>query len=227
MPRFTDAKLGRKNVTGARGAVCNCTIYQMVLDWIAYICLVLKLIIAIMGLIGSVLGAGASIAGGIMAGKAASRAYRDVEKMYKDRMADVKAHRDAVYYQDPTQSAENQAAVTQAQQLLGEQAARSRAAQVVSGGTDAAIAEQKRAAAAAVGNMMQQQAAQGSAKKEAIWDSADQSLNGMTQYLASARQQQGQQQAQAISQAASGVAGAANNLGSFGTTKIGKAKIDW
>lgn len=75
-----------------------------------------------MGLIGSVLGAGASIAGGIMAGKAASRAYRDVEKMYKERMADVKAHRDAVYYQDPTQSAENQAAVTQAQQLLGEQA---------------------------------------------------------------------------------------------------------
>lgn len=180
-----------------------------------------------MGLIGSVLGGAASAVGGIFAGKAQSRAYKEAMKMYEKRMGEVKAHRDAVYYQDPTQSAENQAAVTQAQQVLNEQAKDSRAAQVVSGGTDAGIAEQKRAAAAAVGNMMQAQAAQGAAKKEAAWAAADQSLDSMTNYIAQAKIGQGQARAQAITAAAGGLAGAATALPTFGTSTIGKVKIDW
>lgn len=180
-----------------------------------------------MGLIGSVLGGAASAVGGIFAGKAAKRGYEQAIKAYEERMADVKAHRDAVYYQDPTQSAENQAAVTQAQELLADQAKSSRASQVVSGGTDESVAEEKRAAAAAVGNMMQTQAAQGAAKKEAAYAAADQQLTSMTDYIAKAKIGKGQAEAQAITSAAGGLSGALSNIGSFGTSKIGKLKVDW
>ena len=73
-----------------------------------------------MGLIGSAVGGVAGIAGGIFAGNALNKGFEQQQKMYEQRLSDIKAHRDKVYYQDPTQSAENQAAVTQARELLAE-----------------------------------------------------------------------------------------------------------
>jgi hypothetical protein len=65
-----------------------------------------------------------------------------------------------VYYQDPNASEGNQAAVTNAQKVLAEQGKRSRATNIVTGGTDESEALAKQQATEAVGNMLQQQATQ-------------------------------------------------------------------
>ncbi len=187
-----------------------------------------KLKYRIMGLIGGIVGAGASLLGGALAAKKANKGYNDAISAMENRMSEVKAHRDALYYQDPTQSAENQAAVSQAQKVLDEQTKRTAGANVVSGGTDESVAMQKRAASEAVGQMMQQQAASGASRRDQIWGNADSQLNAMNNYIATAKMNKGLSQAQAIQQAAAGVANAAQGM-NFGTSKIGNKgfEIDW
>ena len=165
-----------------------------------------------MGLIGGIAGGLTSAIGGIFAGSALNEGFKKQQEMYEQRLTDVKAHRDKLYYQDPTQSAENQAAVTQAQQLLNQQTQQAKNTNIVSGGTDESVALQKQAAAATVGNMMQQQAVQGASKKEGIWDTSDSKIDAFTKYLADSKLQQAQGKAQAIQGAASGLASAAQAL---------------
>lgn len=169
-----------------------------------------------MGLLGSIvggIGGGAvSLVGGMLAGKSLSKGYRQARDMYNQRMTDVKAHRDNLYYQDPTQSASSQAAVTQAQQLLSEQAKRTAASKAVTGGTDESAALQKAQGAAAVGQMMQQQAAQNDAKRETVWNNADQQIDAFNKYIADSKMSQAQAKAQAITQAASGLSNAATGI---------------
>ena len=165
-----------------------------------------------MGLIGSIVGGIAGIAGGIIAGKKQNAGYRQQQEMYNQRLADIKAHRDKLYYQDPTQTAANQTAVTQARELLGDQAKQAAASAAVAGGTDEAVALQKAAATKAIGNMMQQQAVQGEARKDAIWNSADSQIDAFSQYLAQSKLQQAQDNAKAISQAAGGLSSSLGSL---------------
>lgn len=165
-----------------------------------------------MGLIGGIFGGLTSAVGGIFAGSALNEGFKKQQKAFEDRLADIKGHRDKVYYQDPTQEAENQAAVTQAQELLNQQTERAKNTSIVSGGTDESVALQKQAAAAAVGNMMQQQAVQSAAKKEGVWNNADSQIDAFTKYLADSKLQQAQGKAQNIQSAAGGLANAANSL---------------
>jgi len=165
-----------------------------------------------MGLIGGILGGVASTVGGIFGANAANKGYQQQQEMFNQRLSEVKAHRDKVYYQDPTQTAENQAAATQAQNLLDEQAKRARATAVVSGGTDESVALQKQAGAATVGNMLQQQAAQGAAKKEQAYQDAEKQVDAYTKYLADSKLQQALGKAQAITQAVGGLSQTASNL---------------
>ena len=97
-----------------------------------------------MGLIGSIVGGVTGAVGGVAAAKALNKGYRQQQEIYNNRLNDVRAHRDAVYYQDPTQSAENQAAVTNAQKVMDEANQRAQATSIVAGGTDesAALAKQ-------------------------------------------------------------------------------------
>lgn len=165
-----------------------------------------------MGLIGGILGGVTSAVGGIFAGKALNKGYQQQQNMYNQRLADVKAHRDSVYYQDPTQTAESQAAVTQAQDLLNKQTQQAKNTNIVSGGTDESVALQKQTAANAVGQMMQQQAVQGAAKKEQAYQSAEGQIDAFTKYLADSKLAQAQGKAQAITQAAGGLSSAASSL---------------
>ena len=158
------------------------------------------------------MGGVASAAGGIMAGNALKHAYEEQQRMYDQRMSEVRAHRDAVYYQDPNASAGNQAAVTNAQKVLAEQGKRSRATNIVTGGTDESEALSKQQATEAVGNMMQQQAMQHEVQKENVYGQADQSLNAFTQYKAAAALGAGQAKANAIGGAFSGLAKSASSL---------------
>lgn len=163
-----------------------------------------------MGLIGSLGGFGASLAGGILAGNAANKGYRQQQEIFNKRLQDIKAHRDALYYQDPTQSATNQAAVTEARDLLADQAKQTEAAAAVTGGTPEAVALEKAAASKAVGDMMQKQAVQGEARKDAVWADADDQIDAYSNYLASSKLQQGLTKAKNISEAAGALS---NQLG--------------
>lgn len=165
-----------------------------------------------MGLIGSIAGGITSAAGGALAAKALNKGYRQQQEIFNNRMNDVKAHRDAVYYQDPTQSAENQAAVTNAQQVLDDANKRAQATSVVAGGTDESAALAKQQAASTVGNMMQQAAVNVQARKDNAWSSADSQIDTFSKYLADSKLAQAAGKAQSIQQAAGGLASAANSL---------------
>ena len=177
-----------------------------------------------MGLIGSIVGGLASTVGGIFAGKAANKGYNQAISSYEDRMKQLQDHRDMLYYQDPTQTAENQAAVTQARELLNEQAQNAAAVSAVAGGTPESIAMQKAATTKAIGNMMQQQAVQGAANRERIWDNADRQITQMNNYIAQTKLNKGLSKAQNISQIAGGLASSANAT-DFGTLKLRNGKL--
>lgn len=165
-----------------------------------------------MELIGSIVGGASSLLGGIFGGKAQRKAYRAALQQYQDRMDQIRAHRDNVYYQDPTQTAESQAAVTQARELLGEQAKRASATKAVTGGTDEGVALQKQAAAKAAGDILSNAAVQGAAKREALYQTGDQAITQMNNYIASTKLDKGLSKAKAITEAAGSLAGVANEL---------------
>lgn len=165
-----------------------------------------------MGLIGSIVGGATSAVGGAFAAHALNKGYRQQQEIFNKRINDVKAHRDSIYYQDPTQSAENQAAVTNAQQVMDDANRRAQATSVVTGGTDESAALAKQQAASTVGNMMQQQAVQGQSRKDSIWSAADSQLDTFNKYLADSQLAQAAGKAQNIQNAASGLASTANGL---------------
>lgn len=165
-----------------------------------------------MGLIGSVVGGITSAAGGALAAKALNKGYKQQQEIFNNRINDVKAHRDAVYYQDPTQSAENQAAVTNAQQVMDDANKRAQATSIVAGGTDESAALAKQQAASTVANLMQQAAVNGQARKDNAWSSADSQIDTFSKYLADSKLAQAAGKAQSIQQAAGGLASAANSL---------------
>lgn len=164
------------------------------------------------GSVGGILGGVATAAGGLMAAKARNKGYDQYIQMYQDRLQQVKDHRDNLYYQDPTQTAENQVAVTNAQQVLDNATQKARNTNIVSGGTDEAVAMSKQAAQEQVGKMMQEAAVQGAQSKENVWNSADSQIDQMTNYIATAKRDKGLSTAQGITDAAGGLAGAASKL---------------
>lgn len=165
-----------------------------------------------MGLIGSIAGGVTSALGGVLSAKAMNKAYDQALETYRNRMQDVKDHRDALYYQDPTQSAENQVAVTNAQKVLDDATKKAKGTNIVTGGSDESVALSKQAAQEQVGKMMQDAAVQGAQNKENVWNNADSQIGKMTEYIASTQKERGIGQAKAIGQAAGGLASAANSL---------------
>lgn len=165
-----------------------------------------------MGLIGSIAGGLTSAVGGALAAKARNKGYNDYIQMFNDRMQQVKDHRDNLYYQDPTQSAENQVAVTNAQKVLDNATATAKNTNIVSGGSDEAVALSKQAAQEQVGKMMQEAAVQGAQTKENVWNTADEQIDQMTNYIATAKKEKALSTAQGITDAAGGLAGTASKL---------------
>ena len=165
-----------------------------------------------MGIIGSIAGGLTSAVGGALAAKARNKGYNDYINMFQDRMQQVKDHRDNLYYQDPTQSAENQVAVTNAQKVLDNATATAKNTNIVSGGSDEAVALSKQAAQEQVGKMMQEAAVQGAQTKENVWNTADEQIDQMTNYIATDKKEKALSTAQGITDAAGGLAGAASKL---------------
>lgn len=171
-----------------------------------------KIVGGLKGSAGGLLGGAISAVGGSLAAKARNKGYNDYINMFQDRMQQVKDHRDNLYYQDPTQSAENQVAVTNAQKVLDNATATAKNTNIVSGGSDEAVALSKQAAQEQVGNIMQQAAVQGAQTKENVWNTADSQIDQMTNYIATAKKEKALSTAQGITDAVGGLAGAASAL---------------
>ena len=165
-----------------------------------------------MGLIGKIAGGVASAFGGSLAAKSRNNGYDDYIQMFNDRMQQVKDHRDNLYYQDPTQTAENQVAVTNAQKVLDNATQTAKNTNIVTGGSEEAVALSKQAAQEQVGKMMQEAAVQGAQTKDNVWNTADSQVNAMTNYIATAKKEKGLSTAKGITDATSGLAGAASAL---------------
>lgn len=165
-----------------------------------------------MGLIGSIAGGVTSAVGSALAAKKQNAAYDEYVKTFENRMQQVKDHRDNLYYQDPTQTAENQVAVTNAQKVLDNATQKAKNTNIVSGGSDEAVALSKQAAQEQVGKMMQEAAVQGAQTKENVWTGADSQIDAMTNYIASAKKEKALSTAQSITDATSGLANAASML---------------
>lgn len=165
-----------------------------------------------MGLIGSIAGGLTSAVGGSLAAKARNKGYNEYIKMFQQRMQQVKDHRDNLYYQDPTQSSENQVAVTNAQKVLDNATETAKNTNIVSGGSDEAVALSKQAAQEQVGKMMQEAAVRGAQTKENVWNTADSQIDQMTNYIATAKKEKALGTAKGITDAAGGLAGAASKL---------------
>lgn len=164
------------------------------------------------GSAGGLLGGAITAVGGSLAARARNQGYNDYIKMYQNRMQQVKDHRDNLYYQDPTQSAENQVAVTNAQKVLDNATENAKNTNIVSGGSDEAVALSKQAAQEQVGNIMQQAAVQGAQNKENVWNTADSQIDSMTNYIAAAKKEKALSTAQGITDATGALAGAASKL---------------
>lgn len=164
------------------------------------------------GSAGGLLGGAITAVGGSLAARARNQGYNEFIKMYQNRMQQVKDHRDNLYYQDPTQSAENQVAVTNAQKVSDNATETAKNTNIVSGGSDEAVALSKQAAQEQVGNIMQQAAVQGAQNKENVWNTADSQIDTMTNYIAAAKKEKALSTAQGITDATGALAGAASKL---------------
>ena len=164
------------------------------------------------GSAGGLLGGAITAVGGSLAARARNQGYNEFIKMYQNRMQQVKDHRDNLYYQDPTQSAENQVAVTNAQKVLDNATETAKNTNIVSGGSDEAVALSKQAAQEQGGNIMQQAAVQGAQTKENVWNTADSQIDTMTNYIAAAKKEKALSTAQGITDATGALAGAASKL---------------
>lgn len=164
------------------------------------------------GSAGGLLGGAITAVGGSLAARARNQGYNEFIKMYQNRMQQVKDHRDNLYYQDPTQSAENQVAVTNAQKVLDNATETAKNTNIVSGGSDEAVALSKQAAQEQVGNIMLQAAVQGAQTKENVWNTADSQIDTMTNYIAAAKKEKALSTAQGITDATGALAGAASKL---------------
>ena len=171
-----------------------------------------------MGLLGSILGnvvgGVAGVVGAIGSSSAANKGYSQAIETLQQRYNEAADHRRNQYYQDPTKTAENQAAITQAQEILDDKTQQIDNTNIVSGGTDEAKALSKQVAANAVGNMMQQQAVEGAKQKEDIWKDNTDQMNTFAKYIADAKSARGLAKAKAWTEGAQGFGHAAVDTGS-------------
>ncbi len=134
--------------------------------------------------------AGVTLTAGLLAGNQANKGYKRYMEQLNKVIAARRDHRDKVMFQDPTQTAENQAAVTQAKELLDANTQATQDRNIVTGGTDEAVALDKQAAAAAAGNILQQQAASGQERKDRIYSEDQGQIDAFQKYKGEAMKQQ-------------------------------------
>lgn len=156
-------------------------------------------------LIGSALGIGASIFGGIKA----SQAMKDAKSNLEQQRRDNQNWYDRRYNEDATQRADAQRILTQTAEAIKQRNKAASGTAAVMGGNAESVAAEKAANAQAMADAASRIAVAGEARKDNIeqqYQQRDQALQGQLNNMEVAR-------ANAVTQAAAGVAGAAGSTG--------------
>ena len=157
-------------------------------------------------IIGEGVGAAASIFGGIKASKAIKRMKRALEEQRKKNQKWY----DQRYNEDATQRADAQRILTKTEEAFRNRNRAAQGAAAVMGGTEESVAATKAANSQALADATSQIAVNGEARKDQIEQTYQQNDRDIQTQLNTLEQKK----AEAIGQAAQGVASAASNLGS-------------
>jgi hypothetical protein len=162
-----------------------------------------------MGLLGGIIGGGLSAAAGIVGGIAASNAAKQNAKILNAQQQRSQNWYDQQYNSDYTQRADAQASLNAARSLLADRYNKVQGASAVSGATDESVALQKESA----NNTLADITTNISQNADAYKDQVRQNYVNEQNSVDAQKMGVNNQKAQAISQAASGVAQAGQSLG--------------
>lgn len=157
-------------------------------------------------IIGAGVGAAASIFGGIKASKAIKRMKRALEEQRKKNQNWY----DQRYNEDATQRADAQRILTKTEEAFRNRNRAAQGAAAVMGGTEESVAATKAANSQALADATSQIAVNGEARKDQIEQTYQQNDRDIQTQLNNLEQKK----AEAIGQAAQGVASAASSIGS-------------
>lgn len=167
-------------------------------------------------MLGALLSIGGSIAGGIAGSEAASKQKRALQAM-KDKN---QAWYDKNYYQDPTQRADAQAAITRMKDVMQQRTQRAAGTAAVVGATEETVAAEKAAQNNALADVTSNIAANNEQRKDQIEQTYQAKDNAITE----AEMQQQAQIGQNVAAAVSGIGQAAGEI-SDGFAKVKDAKV--
>lgn len=162
--------------------------------------------------IGSLIGGGLQLVGGIAGSIASSRAAKKADQMIVDQKAKNQAWYDREYNQNYLQRSDAQAVLENTRKFYDDRLVRSAATNTVMGGTDEAAAIEKAAANEVVAQTMSDMNAQASQHKDAIQQSYMNADMNLAQQQIANQQQKGQNIAQAASGASAGAAGVVGSV---------------
>lgn len=130
---------------------------------------------------GAIIGAGAALAGGILGGRAASKAARRKEALLNQMESDNQSWYDRRYNEDYTQTAEALNMMRIAREQAEKRVKRADGIAGVMGGADERVAQEKEAANEVIGNTAANIASHGTARKDAVESQYLQTKNNINQ----------------------------------------------
>lgn len=180
-------------------------------------------------MIGAILGAATSVAGGIIAGNQASKARKRAARILDDQKRRETALYNKDYNQDYTQTASAQNALRKARELADGYINRAEGAKAVMGGTDESVANTKAKANEAIANTTSDIASEGQNRADKAEDRYDKAMTAVENAQANYEQQTANNIAKAGSEVMkAGINMASNDVQSwddmFGLTKDRKKK---
>ena len=163
-------------------------------------------------MIGSLIGAGLNVAGGIFGSIASSRADNEANRMIVDQKAKNQAWYDREYNSNYTQRSDVQDVLNNTREMLNERYNRAAGINTVMGGTDESLAMSQANANDAVADTMSNIAADASAYKDNIQQTYMNNDAALTQQQVANQQQKAQNISNAVSGASQGAAGIVGSI---------------
>jgi hypothetical protein len=161
-------------------------------------------------MIGALIGAGMSVAGGIAGGIAQAKAAKAQRQAVERRKQENQSWYDRRYNEDPTQRASAQRMITLVSDSIRNRNRAAAGTQAVMGGTDESLAATKEANNQALSGVTSRIAAEGDARKDAI----EEKYLNRKDAISQEEDQLNAEKAKGIAGAIAGVAGAAGGIGS-------------
>jgi hypothetical protein len=166
-------------------------------------------------MIGSIIGAGMQLAGGIIGGINAAKSMKKYRSMLEQSQQDNTNWYNRRYNEDATQRADAQRALTQTEDAIKERYRQAAGTAAVTGGTEESVAATKAASAKTLADATASIAAAGEQRKDNVESTYLSRNNQLNEQIANSYVQQAQQVGSAIQGAASAASGLGSAIDDF------------